>query len=233
MAALSDQLLMVAILAYLVAMVCHAAEYAFGARAPWPGSPPGRAVRSRAGRRRARQGVRDAAGARVRPPPAADEPPAALGPSDRIGGRGHRARRRGSTSPCWSPGASPPTGCRGATCTSSCSRVTLSAWRLAGRARPASVDAPPRAVRHAGHGAAARRRRHGALHPGRAAGAGAELVLVHHPRLQRPCIASGIFLLGFVAGGDVPDAGRVRPGQAALPVHPGRAAAGRPRRWSG
>jgi cytochrome c-type biogenesis protein CcsB len=32
MAALSDQLLVVAVLAYLVAMVCHAAEYAFGAR---------------------------------------------------------------------------------------------------------------------------------------------------------------------------------------------------------
>jgi cytochrome c-type biogenesis protein CcsB len=32
MAALSDQLLVVAILGYLVAMICHAAEYAFGAR---------------------------------------------------------------------------------------------------------------------------------------------------------------------------------------------------------
>lgn len=32
MAAVSDQLLVVAILCYLVAMVCHAAEYAFGAR---------------------------------------------------------------------------------------------------------------------------------------------------------------------------------------------------------
>lgn len=34
MSALSDQLLVVAILAYLVAMICHAAEYAFGARSP-------------------------------------------------------------------------------------------------------------------------------------------------------------------------------------------------------
>lgn len=34
MSALSDQLLVGAILAYLVAMVCHAAEYAFGARGP-------------------------------------------------------------------------------------------------------------------------------------------------------------------------------------------------------
>jgi cytochrome c-type biogenesis protein CcsB len=34
MAALSDQLLVVAILAYLMAMVCHAAEYAFGQRGP-------------------------------------------------------------------------------------------------------------------------------------------------------------------------------------------------------
>src|SRR5690606_11496425 len=33
MAVLSDDLLMVAILAYCAAMVCHAAEYAFGARA--------------------------------------------------------------------------------------------------------------------------------------------------------------------------------------------------------
>jgi cytochrome c-type biogenesis protein CcsB len=32
MAALSDQLLVVAIMAYLIAMVCHAAEYAFGSR---------------------------------------------------------------------------------------------------------------------------------------------------------------------------------------------------------
>lgn len=34
MSALSDQLLVGAILAYLVAMVCHAAEYAFGTRSP-------------------------------------------------------------------------------------------------------------------------------------------------------------------------------------------------------
>lgn len=34
MSALSDQLLVGAVLAYLVAMICHAAEYAFGARGP-------------------------------------------------------------------------------------------------------------------------------------------------------------------------------------------------------
>ncbi|MBX6356514.1 MAG: cytochrome c biogenesis protein CcsA, partial [Micromonosporaceae bacterium] len=34
MSAVSDQLLVAAILAYLVAMVCHAAEYAFGVRGP-------------------------------------------------------------------------------------------------------------------------------------------------------------------------------------------------------
>jgi cytochrome c-type biogenesis protein CcsB len=51
MAALSDQLLVVTIMAYLLAMVCHAAEYAFGTR-----GAVGRAAAELAGARSARAG---------------------------------------------------------------------------------------------------------------------------------------------------------------------------------
>ena len=83
-----------------------------------------------------------------------------------------------------------------------------------------------------GDGAAGRHRRAGAVRADRAAGAGAELVLVHHPRLDDRLRVRHLPARRG-AGGRLPDAQRVRAGQAELPVHPGQAAARRGRRWSG
>ncbi|BCJ65226.1 c-type cytochrome biogenesis protein CcsB [Polymorphospora rubra] len=68
MAALSDQLLVVSIMAYLVAMICHAVEFAFGDRS----------VVGRVAVRPAREPALVGAGAAVEPPPVAVEPLSAI-----------------------------------------------------------------------------------------------------------------------------------------------------------
>jgi cytochrome c-type biogenesis protein CcsB len=74
MAELSDQLLVVAVLAYLVAMICHAAEYAFGQR-----SAVGRAAS-----RPARELVAVGAGDATLPEPPAEPPtPTGTEPAER------------------------------------------------------------------------------------------------------------------------------------------------------
>ncbi|SDZ36802.1 cytochrome c-type biogenesis protein CcsB [Micromonospora pattaloongensis] len=79
MAELSNLLLVVAILAYLLAMVCHAAEYAFGSRS----------VVARAATRPARELVAVGAGAPMKAdlPPAPPGPPAPPARSGAIAGR--------------------------------------------------------------------------------------------------------------------------------------------------
>ena len=85
----------------------------------------GRLRSPRAGRCRRRRRCR---GAAARRSAVARRPTAPPGAPARGPGRGRRHRGRGRAAPRrrWSPAASPPTGCRGATCTSSCSRLTSS-----------------------------------------------------------------------------------------------------------
>ena len=127
MAELSDVLLPVAVLGYLAAMIGYLVEYAFGRR--------GAVARVAA---RAGPGARSPSAAPSRPAqpvapisPAragADVPAGPVDPPGRAGrvrrgrGRAHRRSAWPCTSASWSPAASPPAGCRGATCTSSCSR---------------------------------------------------------------------------------------------------------------
>ena len=120
MAELSNQLMAFTVLAYLAAMVCYAGEYAFGNR-----SHIGRAA-ARPARELVGAGAAAAGGRRrsSRRRPTAKRPGtrsrrAAVG-SDRR--RAQRSRRCCCTSAPWSPAASLPTGCPGATCTSSSCR---------------------------------------------------------------------------------------------------------------
>ena len=155
-AELSRELLFGAILAYVVAMMCYAAEYAFGVSAPGGSLLPSRA------RERDWSAPVCGAGSAVRswaPMPAVGRGPPGrrrrrrrrpdrLAGDRGVGGcRSSAASRSASppsaffcTPPDWSPAASRPAGCRGATCTSSSSRSrssARSAWLVLVLRRPA------------------------------------------------------------------------------------------------
>ena len=172
-------------------------------RQPQPHRPGRRARRPASWSASARPGRPSSAVAGRRRPPATAATGRRSGRpgSARIARRAHRARPAlAAPRRRWSPAASPPTGCRGATCTSSCSSVTLvGAVGLAGRARPPAGAPAPRPVRRrwrmvlllgvAGHGALHRRSARWCRRSTRTGCVSTS---------SRSSLASGIFLLGFV-----------------------------------
>ena len=236
MAELSDQLLVVTMLAYLAAMLCYAAEYAFGARGrgrPAAARPPrqrelvgagGRPGR-RPSRRRSDRPARTPAGARPAGPRWLGRVAVVLTVARRrwrtlgvLVTRGLAAERV--------PWGNMYEFVLAVTC--------VGAVGLAGAAAsggPALRHLGP--VRHAGAGAAARRRRHGAVHRRSAPlvpALNSYWFVIH---VSAAALASGILLLGFVpAVLFLVRAGYDR-GQAPLPVHARAPGCRRPTRWSG
>ena len=180
MAALSDQMLVVAMLAYLVAMMCYAAEWAFGDR----GVVARVASRELVGA--ATAGAAGGSSVAVAEPPAVS--PARGGPAESgaVGrprrGRRHAHRDRRPRCLAGLPRHRRRAGAVGQHVRVHPRRHVHRRHRLGRGAGPGAVRPPGGHVRRPDDGGAARRRRAAALHTGRPAGAGARLVLAGRAR---------------------------------------------------